>query len=296
MKNYIVSDYQSWNELSTAITAELSESLVLPVSAVHKAHGACEISEITITLNESGIMALADINFENGLTRKLAINVLMANNLIDFEEPVKNYLIDFFAECADIRVEFYEIMHDRTSAKHEADRLAKEEAKKDAKYQQAKEKAIQEFEVMTRKEKTVMGSGEFYYNLGWLAKNVGTISAALPDYLLKYFENHFGTEAKPTVVDSRKRTVNGYPIQWALSMKASVPKKVVDSIPPFLKQYLNPTGNALTNTTFIWDLVENYGFQFGRKQDVEKIRAAVPDFLLEYFEKGFTGFLANTNY
>ena len=287
MKNYNVSDYQSWNELSTAITAELSESLVLPVSAVHKAHGACEISEITISLNESGITALADINFENGLVRKLAINVLMANKLIDLEEPVKNYLADFFAECSDIRADFYEVMHDRSVEKLEADRLAKEEAKKEAKYQAAKEKAIQDFEVMTKKDKSVNATGEFYYNLGWLAKNVGTVSAALPDYLLKYFENHFGTEAKPTVVDSRKRTVNGYPIQWALSMKASVPKKVVDSIPAFLKQYLNPTGNALTNTTFIWDIVENYGFQFGRKQDVEKIRAAIPTHCLEQFEKGF---------
>ena len=287
MKNYNVSDYQSWNELSTAITAELSESLVLPVSAVHKAHGACEISEITITLNESGITALADVNFENGLVRKLAINVLMANKLIDFEEPVKNYLADFFAECSDIRADFYEVMHDRTSAKHEADRQAKEEAKKEAKYQAAKEKAIQDFEVMTKKDKSVNATGEFYYNLGWLAKNVGTVSAALPDYLLKYFENHFGTEAKPTVVDSRKRTVNGYPIQWALSMKASVPKKVVDNIPAFLKQYLNPTGNALTNTTFIWDIVENYGFQFGRKQDVDQIRATIPATCLEQFEKGF---------
>ena len=287
MKNYVVSDYQSWNELSTAITAELSESLVLPVSAVHKAHGACEISEITITLNESGVIALAAINFENGLTRKLALNILMANKLIDFEEPVKNYLVDFFTECSDIRKEFYEVAHVRSVEKLAADRKAAEEAKKEAAYQQHREKAIQDFEVMTRKEKSVNASGEFYYNLGWLAKNVGTVSAALPDYLLKYFENHFGTEAKPTVVDSRKRTVNGYPIQWALSMKASVPKKVVDSIPAFLKQYLNPTGNALTNTTFIWDIVENYGFQFGRKQDVEKIRAAIPTHCLEQFEKGF---------
>ena len=159
--------------------------------------------------------------------------------------------------------------------------------KLEEKYQAAKDKAIQDFEVMTRKAKAQSATGEFYYNIGWLAKNVGTISAALPDYLLKYFEGHFGTEAKPTVVDSRKRTVNGYAMQWALSMKASLPKKVADSVPAFLKQYLNPTGNALTNTTFIWDIVENYGFQFGRKQDVEKIRAAIPTHCLEQFEKGF---------
>ena len=287
MKNYIVSDYQSWNELSAAITSELSESLVLPVSAVHKAHGACEISEITITLNETGITALADINFENGLFRKLAINVLMANKLIDLDEPVKTYLDDFFAECSDIRNEFYEVMHDRICAKYEADRQAKEEAKQEAKYQAAKEKAIQDFEVMTRKEKTVMGSGEFYYNLGWLAKNVGTVSAALPDYLLSYFEKHFGTEAKPKVVDSRKRTINGYPMQWALSMKASLSKKSVDTVPAFLKQFLNPAGNALTNTSFIWDIIDNYGFQFGKKQDIEQIRAAIPEYCIEPFERGF---------
>lgn len=287
MKNYIVSDYQNWNDLSADLTADLAETLGTAVSAVHKNLGSCEISGITISVNESNLIFLADFAFENGQTKKLAINILLANKLIVIAEPANTIIAEFIEACLELQKEVHEVQHDRTSAKHEADRQAKEEAKQEAKYQAAKEKAIQEFEVMTRKEKTVMGSGEFYYNLGWLAKNVGTISAALPDYLLKYFENHFGTEAKPTVVDSRKRTVNGYPIQWALSMKASVPKKVVDNIPAFLKQYLNPTGNALTNTTFIWDIVENYGFQFGRKQDVEKIREAIPAHCLEQFEKGF---------
>ena len=287
MKTYIVSDYQNWNDLSADLTADLAETLGTAVSAVHKNLGACEISGITISVNESNLIFLADFAFENGQTKKLAINVLLANKLIVIAEPANTVIADFIEACTELQKEVHEVTHDRTSAKHEADRQAKEEAKQEAKYQAAKEKAIQEFEVMTRKDKTKSATGEFYYNLGWLAKNVGTVSAALPDYLLRYFENHFGTEAKPTVVDSRKRTVNGYPIQWALSMKASVPKKVVDSIPAFLKQYLNPTGNALTNTTFIWDIVENYGFQFGRKQDVDQIRATIPAHCLEQFELGF---------
>lgn len=287
MKNYVVSDYQNWNELSAELTADLAENVAGKISAVHKTLGACEINGIRISLNESNLIFLADISFENGQTKKLAINILLANKLIEIAEPANSVITEFIEACMDLQKEVHEVQHDRTSAKHEADRQAKEEAKQEAKYQAAKEKAIQEFEVMARKDKSICATGEFYYNLGWLAKNVGTVSAALPDYLLKYFENHFGTEAKPTVVDSRKRTVNGYPIQWALSMKASVPKKVVDNIPAFLKQYLNPTGNALTNTTFIWDIVENYGFQFGRKQDIEKIREAIPAHCLEQFEKGF---------
>lgn len=287
MKTYVISDYQSWNELSADLTAELNELIAAPLSAVHKNHGACEISEITVSCNESGFIVLATFKFENGQTKKLALNVLTANNLIQIEEPVNTVLTDYFQACLELQKEVHEVAHDRSVAKSEAARKVAEEAKQEAKYQAAKDKAIQDFEVMARKEKSQIATGEFYYNLGWLAKNVGTVSAALPDYLLKYFENHFGTEAKPTVVDSRKRTINGYPIQWALSMKASVPKKVADSIPAFLKQYLNPAGNALTNTTFIWDIVENYGFQFGRKQDVEKIRAAIPVHCIEPFEKGF---------
>ena len=296
MKNYNVSDYQSWVDLSADMTADLAEHLLFGIPAKHKTYGYCTINSIDVICNESSLQLLATVEINPELTKKLSLNVLLANGLIEVIDPVKPILDEYIAAFTEIQKEVYEVQYERTTTKFEADQQAKEEAKKEAKYQAAKEKAIQDFEVMTKKDKSTNATGEFYYNLGWLAKNVGTISAALPDYLLKYFENHFGTEAKPTVVDSRKRTVNGYPIQWALSMKASVPKKVVDSIPPFLKQYLNPTGNALTNTTFIWDLVENYGFQFGRKQDVEKIRAAVPDFLLEYFEKGFTGFLANTNY
>lgn len=287
MKNYIVSDYQNWNDISADMTSDLLEAVSLPVSAVHKAYGACSITNLDVSCNEASLHVMATFKLDDGQTRQLALEILLANKLIEIDADVASEINSYINLFKALQKEVHEISIDRSEAKAEADRKAAEEAKQEAKYQAAKEKAIQDFEVMARKDKSMCATGEFYYNLGWLAKNVGTVSAALPDYLLKYFENHFGTEAKPTVVDSRKRTVNGYPIQWALSMKASVPKKVVDSIPAFLKQYLNPTGNALTNTTFIWDIVENYGFQFGRKQDVEKIRAAIPTHCLEQFEKGF---------
>jgi hypothetical protein len=287
MKTYVVSDYQDWSALSADMTSDLLEAIKLPVSVVHKAYGACSITNLTVNCSEASLHIMAAFKLDDGQMKQLALDILIANKLVELDYTVETEIKSYFELFKALQKEVCEVQHDRNSEKFEADRQAKEEAKKEAAYQQHRDKAIQDFEVMTRKEKSTNASGEFYYNLGWLAKNVGTVSAALPDYLLRYFENHFGTEAKPTVVDSRKRTVNGYPIQWALSMKASVPKKVVDSIPAFLKQYLNPTGNALTNTTFIWDIVENYGFQFGRKQDLEKIRATIPATCLEQFEKGF---------
>lgn len=286
MKNYCVSDYQDWVQLSIDLTTELMDTVAVPVAVEHQKFGNGIITAMTVALNEAGYNILTSIDFADQ-TKKLALNILMANGLIKVAEPENEQLRLFIQKLDELLVEVKNVHHDRMVAKNEADRKAAEEAKQEAKYQAAKEKAIYDFEVMTRKDKSVSATGEFYYNLGWLAKNVGTISAALPDYLLKYFENHFGTEAKPTVVDSRKRTINGNPMQWALSMKASVSKKAIDSIPPFLKQYLNTTNNALTNTTFVWDLVENHGFRFGKKQDVDQIRATVPTHCIEYFEKGF---------
>ena len=174
----------------------------------------------------------------------------------------------------------------RLQAEHEAAEKAEEEAKAEAKYQAAKAKALKDFETLTKAGTNTRATNELYYSLGWLAKNVGTISAALPDYLLSGFERHFGSDVKPTVVDSRKKTISGYSMQWALSMKASILKKAKESIPSCLTKYLNSAGNALTNTAFVWDLVDTFGFSFGKEQNIEKIKAAVPTDYLSSFEAG----------
>lgn len=286
MQNYDVSTYNDWQALSADMTSDLLEAIKLPVSVVHKTYGACAITALTVNCNESSLHIMA--TFEIGaISKSFALEILLANKLIEIDSGIASEINSYFELFKAYQKQVHELAIDRSEAKAEADRKAAEERKQEEKYQKAKDKAIQDFEVLTRKDRTKCATGEFYYNLGWLAKNVGTVSAALPDYLLKYFENHFGTEAKPTVVDSRKKTVSGYSMQWALSMKASLAKKSLDSIPALLKQYLNTSGNAIANTSFIWDLVENYGFQFGRKQDLEKIRAAIPAHCLEQFEKGF---------
>lgn len=287
MKNYDVSNYQNWADLSADLTTELNELINSSISVVHKKYGECKVSGFVVSMNENTFNILADFAFADE-SKKLALNILLKNGLVQIDDYDSfEVLKNFISSLTDLQAEVKTVYRNRAAAKFEADRQAKELAKQEAKYQAAKEKAIQDFEVMARQERGICASGEFYYNLGWLAKNVGTISAALPDYLLKYFENHFGTEAKPTVVDSKKRTVSGHPMQWALSMKASLHKKSVDTIPPFAKQYLNSAGNALTNTEFIWDLVENYGFRFGKSQDLNQIKSSIRPEYIKYFENGY---------
>ena len=151
-----------------------------------------------------------------------------------------------------------------------------------------KAKAIQEFEDLMN-EPTVLTTqaDEFYYSLGWLAKHLKSVYAAMPDYLEPYFIKQFGSEAPHRAVDSSKRTINGFPTQWALGFTASIGKNDIDQLPANLTTYLSKTGKGLANTRFLWDLIENYGFRFGKKQDKEEILSHIPTQCISIFEAGF---------
>ena len=167
----------------------------------------------------------------------------------------------------------------------EAQKKAEAEKKAELKYQHLKEKAIKDFEALTTKAKTtITEADEFYYALGWLASHIGSVSAALPDYLAPAFTKHFGTETGARVVDSKKKTVGGYSMQWTFGFKANLRK--FDNIPALLTQHLSTTGKSIASTSFIWDLIENFGFQFGKKQDIDKIKQTIPETHLISFEAG----------
>jgi hypothetical protein len=88
------------------------------------------------------------------------------------------------------------------------------------------------------------------------------------------------------IVDSKKRTCNGNSMQWTFGFKASLRK--AEDIPTYLTQYLNTTGQMIANTSFIWDLIDDYGFQFGKKQNIEQIAQAVPAKYIDIFNEGLT--------
>ena len=166
----------------------------------------------------------------------------------------------------------------------EAAKKAKAEQKAEERYARLKETAIKDFDAMSKRAKESISDSDFYFALGWLAKNVRTMTAALPDYLDPAFVRSFGADTPRRVVDSAKRGPAGYQSQWTLSFTASL--KNIDTIPTILTQYLNPAGKAISKTSFIWDLVEDYGFQFGKKQDIQKITNTIPAKFIDSFNEG----------
>lgn len=287
MKNYNVSEYQNWDNLAADLTADLRELTGTTLQATHKNYGECTISGLTVSISDTTFNLLGDFIFRDQ-TRKMALNIVVPNGLVHIPNTeVLEAVKTFITSCINIQNEICTVIQTRITAAREAAQKAAEEAKRAAKYKATMEKVIKGFEALSNQERTKCATGEFYYNLGWLAKNIGAVSAALPDYLLPYFRKQFGTTYVPTVVDSKKKTVNGHSMQWTLSMRASLSKKSLDTIPAFLRQYLNPTGNSLTSTSFIWDLIENYGFKFGKTQDLAKIKDSIPAHCVKYFENGY---------
>ncbi len=283
---YKTTDYETAEALRDAINSDLSQ-LAYPFAVRHKVYGEGQLTFVKAPL--IGGSLYATIDFAAG-TKTLALDIVLAAQLLEMDAVLTAVLLK--AQTA-FKADFVT----RDQAKREADRLAREQEREAAKkakeakeaeekYQRTKANAIRDFEARTQVANPKSTADEFYYSLGWLATHAGTVSAVLPDYLETAFTNHFGAETPRRVVDSKHRGPAGWQAQWSWSFTISIKKS--DLVPAFLSDKVNTSGNKVSDTSFIWDLVENYCFQFGKKQDVEAIRACVPADKIEFFEAGLS--------
>ena len=288
MTTYKTTNYETAEELRNAINTEL-EALAYPYSVKHKINGLGQLVAVKAPLNGGSLYITVD--FDTVGTKILALDMLMAHRLIDMPETLTDILLEAqtaFKEDFEAREQAQRlaVRQEREQAR-EATKKAAEDKKNEEKYEHTKAKAIKDFEALTKTVTPISAADEFYYSLGWLAKHAGTVTAALPDYLESSFIGHFGSTEHCRVVDSKKRYPSGWTAQWAWSFTIPFKKpKQVGTIPAFLSDKLNPIGNKVSDTSFIWDLVDNYGFQFGKTQDIDKIRSHVPVSCLAAFEAG----------
>lgn len=231
---------------------------------------------------------IVDIAFKDDTTRRFSLIHIMNHNFVKFADISEigvawDYAMEAHNKMTTTYKECEQMLKQRQI---EAEKKVEAEKKAKEKYQKQKEKAIKDFESLTNKSFVCSTEDEFYYALGWLTKHIGSMTARLPDYLSDSFEKHFGDNVEYNAVDSKKRTVNGNSMQWTFGFHATLRK--ADTIPAILKQYLSTTGKAIASTSFIWDLVDNYGFQFGKKQDESQIAKTIPAKYIDSFNNGLT--------
>lgn len=284
MTTYETLGYETSEALRDAINSDLA-ALAYPYSVKHRTYGEGQLTFVKAPL--TGGSLYATIDFVNG-AKTLALDIVLSNNLLEMPE----ILLDTLLELQTVfKADFIErenaqrlVYRQEREQKREAEKKAVEEKKAEGAYNKAKAHATKEFEDLIQLVRPKSTVDEFYYTLGYIAKHASTVTAALPDYLEDAFKKHFGSEAPCRVVDSKKKGPAGYTSQWTWSFGISLKKP--ETVPAFLQDKLNPSGKSITDTSFVWDLVDNYGFTFGKKQDVEKIRSHVPTACLESFEAG----------
>lgn len=284
MTTYKTTTYETAEDLRNAINTELT-ALAYPYTVKHKTYGEGQLTFVKVP--STGRSLYATIDFTSVGTKTISLDVAFAGQMLEMPE----ILTDILLEAQSVyKADFIEREQAQRLAERQEREQAREAAKKAAedkknaeKYEATKAKALKDFEAITSAVKPVEVTNEFYYSLGWLAKHVGVINARLPDYLESSFTRYFG-DVPRYVFDSKKKSPSGWSYQWAMALSATIRK--ASMIPAMFEAYLNPTRKALTDTEFVWDLVDNYGFQFGKKQDIDKIRSHVPATCLASFEAG----------
>ena len=269
--------------------ATVGSETKVEINCCHKLYGEGKITNLRFAENQDKPELF--MTFESPVKNVvLAYTIVTRMNLLTFDETDTETLLNLMDEYLTNWTTYDEERKAEQVAKREAEAAKREEAKKakaDEKkaeaFEKKKEKDIRDFELMVQTRNPLSIASEFYTTLGWLAKHAGTISAALPDYLEPTFRKHFG-DAPCRVVDSQKKGPAGWTSQWTSSFAVSLKKP--DSIPAMLEQYLNPARKAVTDSEFVRDLVDNYGFKFGKAQDLEAIRSCVPSTYQTEFELG----------
>ena len=227
-------------ELEKAISNELVDT------EVESRFGTGKITEIQANHSNLGYGFISKIQFPTE-TKQLHLNVVVQSGIVKLPEDKKQILEQRTKDFETIGSELKQL--EAEEREEEKRKLAAEKA--ELKWQEHIKKVIENVDRTVHIEVDTKDS-----DLLWLKEHGGPIKAAMPDYLDYWFMRTFG-EFPHKLVDSKKRTTGGYPMQWAFSLSMRV--KDYQNAPTGLKQYINDKGQ-INNTAFLSTLHFNHNF------------------------------------
>ena len=226
------------------------------------------------------------VHFDLDETKSYGLAAALASGGLKFVDTTLDDVWDeFVSEQYKLKGQYNKAVEDEQCRQKEEAKLEQKRKDNEKKLEGMKAQAEKEFKKLAEQSVESIRTADFYYALGWLSTHVGTITAKMPDYLEPAFIKHFG-DVEHTAVDSTKVGPAGFTSQWHLSMEASLVK--AKEIPAMLTDFLSQNGKKVSKTSFVWDLVDKYGFKFGKKQDQLEILNHVPVNYLPMFHAGTT--------
>lgn len=207
-----------------------------------------------------------NILFKNGLEKLMSLNIMLKQGLIQFIDPIDyeglmELLSDIDMMCTkQIQMENQELEQKRAIEKQKLE---------DEKLRLKEETRIKRMEDNFNRD--IQGNIRLSSSaVEWIANNCSNIVAKLPSDLEKYFIKKFGSDAPYSVIDMNKRTSGGFKMQYTFSF--SVHFKSLDNRPAELDRFFTTKGKKISNVELVSSLILNYGFKFGKEQDLEEIK------------------------
>jgi hypothetical protein len=226
---------------------------------------------------------LLQVKFEDGSLKGFSLATSLERGMITIDSKLIKYFNTTFATKMNLiveaeenqRAEEYRLEEELRKARIEEEKYQKRVARELAKLKEVRPEAI---------SKLFDAESNQYVTLGWMARHVRNIKPSMPDYMEPWFISHFG-DVERYVVDSRKKTSGGFQMQWGLSLAISFDKEVSGSL---LAKAKSKNKKLIDNVSFVWDLIENWGFKFGKEQSLEAIEAEIPERYIEDFQYGYS--------
>ena len=298
MKDYLNLFNNNYNEAKKDLLKDLNESIKgVKVDSANYGLGYIVAVRDDVTNPAKEHDYQVDIDF-NGATKTFCLMFAIEKGAITLEgtllDLLKEYMSSFQAileersrqlkiEAEKQAEEHRKLEELRAAQKAELEKREKE--KKEAeKFEKRKADAIKKFSDLCRQakmSKTSVDDEDFI--IGWLAKHVTRISAEIPDFLENYFVAQFGANAPKTVVNTSMKSSGGFTKKWSLSCQVHVDDLV--TMPPVLQDVFKKSKTA-NNTSFALKLIYDYGFNFGKEQDISQIKSMSSD--LKAFDLGYS--------
>jgi hypothetical protein len=268
------------NYLAT-INSESQANIV----AVHKLYGFGKITKIRCSENQGTPELFLTYESDAGKTVVLAYQIVKARGLLQFGDMDTETLDNLFEEYAVNWTEFNENRKAEAKAAREAKKEAEAQAKAEKEAQKKVEATLNKLNSMKPDDLArVCGTPTTEYEtIGWLAKHVTNIKPSMPAEAQGWFEKKFGKVDCAKVYESGAKTTGKNPMKYTLSIDGSFNSEV----PSTLARYISGSNNKhISSVEFFWSLIDKYGFQFGKKQDLDEIKKFVPDIHMSDFERG----------
>ncbi len=248
-----------------------------------------EVGVITNAVNTTGNNLCNDYDINVTIeypscTKQMTLLYCLNKGILKLEED-----FDFTSIKEDLRImkedddNMKAIQEEQNKKRKLAIKAAEEAKAAEEKYKKKVAKTLEKVNSLSKER--LSKSSNLYYALGWLAKHTGSINAKMPDYLEDWFVKNFG-DVPRSVSDGRKTSSGGYAWQWSYSFSLTLTKMKDTEIPAYLNDYVK--ANRIQSVSFIWSLVDDYGFNFGKGVNIEEIRSKIPTDNLQDFDLGFS--------